>query len=64
MLVDPNIPEVLFYMRGDDKNWIFEVKIGLDAVVDMPQIGVTLPLRIVYQGLEFYPRPTLVYPQR
>jgi Uma2 family endonuclease len=64
LLVDPNIPEVLFYSRGDDKNWNFEVKIGLDAVVDMPQIGVTLPLRVIYQGLEFYPRPTLAYPQR
>lgn len=64
LLVDPNSPEVLFYRRDERNDWVFEVKSSLDALIEMPKIGLTMPLRAIYQGLEFYPRPTLVFPQK
>lgn len=60
LLVDPEAPQVRLYRRGEDRAWRTERIAGLDAVIGMPKIGVTLTLTDLYDGLEFRPRPTPV----
>lgn len=37
---------------------------GLDQAIKMPDIGVTLPLREIYDGVEFLARPRIVADER
>jgi Uma2 family endonuclease len=60
LLVEPNAPEVIVWVRGDDRNWRHATMRGLDAEVDMPEIAATLRLKDVYDGVAFPPRPRLV----
>jgi hypothetical protein len=43
--------------------WSHAVVAGLDAVVPLPALGVTLPLADIYDGLTFRPAPRLVADQ-
>jgi Uma2 family endonuclease len=60
ILVDPDLPQVRLYRCETDRNWASTRLTGLEAVVEMPTLGLTLPLRDIYAGLTFRPRPTLV----
>ncbi len=60
VIVEPNAPEVSVWSRGQDRVWIRRLVDGLDGEVDMPSIGVTLPLAEIYDGMEFPVRPRLV----
>ena len=39
----------VFQRRGE--GWDVEVYLGADAVLDMPEIGISLPLADIYQGI-------------
>ena len=60
VVIEPNAPEVFVWLRGADRNWRESIGRGLDQVIDMPEIGVTLPLAEIYDGVEFPARPRLV----
>lgn len=60
VVIEPNAPEVIVWVRGADRNWRRDVVRGLDREIDMPEIAVTLPLAEIYDGVEFPPRPRLV----
>jgi Uma2 family endonuclease len=60
VVIEPNAPEVIVWARGDGRNWGRAACRGLDQAVDMPEIGVTLPLKEIYDGVEFPARPRLV----
>jgi Uma2 family endonuclease len=60
LVVEPNAPEVVFWSRGEDRTWLRHVVEGLEGEVDMPGIGVTLPLSEIYDGVAFPTRPRLV----
>jgi Uma2 family endonuclease len=60
LLIDPDVPQVRLYSRDAARNWISERMAGLDAVVEMPVLGVSLGLADLYSGLVFQPRPVLV----
>jgi Uma2 family endonuclease len=60
LLVDTESPRVQLYRRGDDRSWRSEVIAGLEAVVELERLEISLPLRAVYEDLEFKPRLTLV----
>ena len=59
VLVEPNEP-VAFVWRRDGRAWV-EIRVrGLDAQIDLPDIGVTLAMTAIYEGVEFPIRPRLV----
>lgn len=60
LLVEPNAPEVVVWVRGPDRNWRKSLVKGLDQALDLPEIAVVLPLADVYDGVEFPARPRLV----
>jgi Uma2 family endonuclease len=50
MAVEPDVPEVVVWSRGPDRARIRRVLEGLDSVVEMPGVGVRLPLAEIYDG--------------
>lgn len=57
LLVDPNYPQVRLYERGVGRAWTSNRLAGLDAVVEMPILGLKLTLGDLYAGLAFRPYP-------
>ena len=60
VVIEPNAPEVITWVRGADRGWRKGIHRGLDQEIDMPEIGVTLSLAEIYDGVEFPARPRLV----
>lgn len=60
VVIEPNAPEVIIWVRGTDRSWRKAIRRGLDQEIDMPEIGVTLSLKEIYDGVEFPARPRLV----
>jgi Uma2 family endonuclease len=60
VVIEPNVPEVIVWVRGEDASWRRNVLRGPDNEIDMPEIGVTLSFKEVYDGVEFPTRPRLV----
>ncbi len=60
IVIEPNAPEVIMWVRGADRSWRKAVRQGLEQEIDMPEIGATLSLAEIYDGVEFPPRPRLV----
>lgn len=60
LVVEPNAPEVMMWVRGTDGSWRQGLRRGLDQEIDMPEIGVTLPLAEIYDGVSFPAAPRLV----
>ena len=59
VVIEPNAPEVIVWARGDDRSWRKAIRQGLDQEIDMPEIGATLTLAEIYDGVEFPARPRL-----
>jgi len=51
LLIDTRAPQATLYRRGGE--WDVEDYEGLEAAIDLPEIGATLALREVYEGLGF-----------
>ena len=52
LLIDPNAPRAILHWRGDAW-WHDSLYDGLDQIVEFPGIGTAVPLRDIYDGLEF-----------
>ncbi len=50
MLEQDRIAATIFERRGDD--WVGHVQTD-DAVLVMPEIGITIPLPELYEGIDF-----------
>ena len=59
VLVEPNEP-VVFFWRRNARAWVEAQVRGLDAQIDMPEIGVRLQMAAIYEGVQFPVRPRLV----
>ncbi|HKM61750.1 MAG TPA: Uma2 family endonuclease [Acidisphaera sp.] len=59
LVIEPNAAEVVLWERGPDRGWRQAID-GLDAVVDLPAIGVALQLAELYDGVAFPAGPRLV----
>jgi len=62
LLIDPDFPQVRLYWRSMDRNWTSDRLAGLEAVVDIPLLGLRLALADLYAGLSFRPQPMPVDP--
>jgi Uma2 family endonuclease len=60
LVIEPNAPEVITWVRAADRSWQKAIRRGIDQAIDMPEIGVTLSLAEIYDGVEFPARPRLV----
>ena len=52
LLAETRIPKVGLWRRGE-AGWVVEEYEGFGAAVPLPEIGVSLPLAELYQGLSF-----------
>jgi len=50
----------MIWVLGTDGSWRQGIRRGLDQEIDMPEIGVTLPLAEIYDGVSFPAAPRLV----
>ncbi|MGU3536916.1 Uma2 family endonuclease [Methylobacterium sp. A54F] len=62
LLVEPNAAEVRLWTRAPDRSWQAARIAGLDAVLPLDTLGLTLPLAEIYDGVTFPARPRLVQP--
>lgn len=59
ILIDPDAPQAIHWLRGPDNKWQRARHEGLDAEIVIAGLDVTLGLRTLYAGLAFRPRPRL-----
>ena len=55
LYVEPNRAEVALWSRDEDRAWSMARIEGIDAIVDMPKLGISLPLAEIYDGIELPP---------
>lgn len=60
LLVEPNVARVLLRERGEGGDWHDRLIEGLDAAVDLPRLGISLPLAEIYADVPLRPRPRLL----
>ena len=51
LLIEPEKPEVAVWHRDDTDIWSYLLVEGLQSNIAMPEIGVTLPMADVYEGI-------------
>jgi len=60
LFIDPDWPQVWVYHRNASGDWPQPQKLrGLEAVIDLRQWNLVIPLAELYRGLVFRPRPML-----
>jgi Uma2 family endonuclease len=62
LIIDPDQPRLRLHSRSAEGHWESAPHAGLEAMVDLPALGITLPLAELYEGLTFRPLPRLVLP--
>ncbi|MGJ5207356.1 Uma2 family endonuclease [Bradyrhizobium sp. HKCCYLR20261] len=60
LFVDTDSPNVHLYSRAANGAWTDVVLKGIEAVIQLKKLNVSLELRDVYAGLDFRPKPRLV----
>jgi Uma2 family endonuclease len=55
VLISQDQPRVEIFRRHDGGSWLFSFAEGLDAAVELRSVGITLPLRELYDGVAFPP---------
>jgi hypothetical protein len=60
LFVDTESPNVHLYSRDDDRLWTDVVLKGLETLVELKRLNLSLALRDIYDGLEFRLKPRLV----
>lgn len=60
LFVDTESPNVHLYSHQPGGNWSDVLLKGLEAILELESLGITLELGEIYAGLDFRPRPKLV----
>ncbi len=53
LLISQDTPRVEMYLRGENGHWDYSEIIGLDAMLDVSTLSVSLPLSEIYDLIEF-----------
>jgi len=56
-LLEPEQAKALLWSRTEDGGWAPSEIIGLEGSVDLPAVGVSLPMREIYEDVELQPEP-------
>jgi Uma2 family endonuclease len=51
LFIEPGVPQVLLLRREAEGEWRDEAFTGLDAVIPLPELGASLPLHDIYEGV-------------
>ncbi|MDA8249576.1 MAG: Uma2 family endonuclease [Rhodospirillales bacterium] len=57
LLVDPDAPEAILWSREPGQSWQHAVIAGQDATIELPALGLALPMAELYAGIAF-PEPS------
>jgi Uma2 family endonuclease len=60
LLIDPDAPEIMLWSRDQAGTWTLAIVEGLEAVVELGALGVSLRLADLYDGPTFSSGPRLV----
>jgi Uma2 family endonuclease len=60
LFIEPNQPQIVLWSRAEDRSWSDKIVEGLDGVVEIPRLGLTLKLIDVYDDISFRSAPKLV----
>jgi Uma2 family endonuclease len=60
LFIDPDVAEAIHWFRTEGEEWRYGRVEGLDSTVRLPEIGCSLRLGALYDGLTFQPRPRVV----
>ena len=60
LFVEPLFAEVTGWRRQSGGDWTQDVAAGLEAGIAMPEIGVTLKMAEIYEGVEFPANPRMM----
>ena len=55
LLVSQHEPRIEQFIRGEGGQWTWRVTEGMEAVAELPSLGISLPLSEVFDGVEFLP---------
>jgi Uma2 family endonuclease len=55
LIVEPGSIEGVFSVRQDDGSWVSRTLTGPDALIDVPEVGISLPLGALYEGVPLDP---------
>ena len=58
LIVEPNGPAALFWAREADRSWTHRSFDGPDGTIELPDLGVALPMSEIYADLTFGPEET------
>lgn len=59
VLLEPGQAKVMLWSRDADGDWAPQEIAGVDGMLDLPAIGVSLPMAEVYEDVELSPEPQL-----
>ena len=51
--VEPNRPEVRLWSRGEGRVWVASTERDLSATIDLPSLGISLPVAEIYARVAF-----------
>jgi Uma2 family endonuclease len=51
LLVDAHYPTMRVWRRNTGLTWVYDKLTGLEEVLDLPLVGLRLPLATIYAGL-------------
>lgn len=60
LLIEPNAPEIAVWRRDTDGAWQRRLVAGLSETINLSELGMSLALADVYDGVAFPPRLRLV----
>ena len=60
LLVDPNRAEIFVWSRADGGEWEYSTLEGLEALVEMTEIEVVIPMAEIYRGISLHVELRLV----
>jgi Uma2 family endonuclease len=53
LLIEPNAPAVMQWLRDEDRSWQMRLVDGLGREIAMPALGITLVMGEIYDGITF-----------
>lgn len=62
LLFEQDAPRVHLFRREQDNHWAATTLEGLDATINLPELGLSLALATLYERIQFPFRPTLIEP--
>lgn len=60
ILIEPNEPLALAWMRDDAAQWCEQRVRGMEAVINLPNLKISLPMAAIFDGVKFPSAPRLV----